>query len=145
MDEQKCYENLTELTIDDIPMDPVIEAPVVAAIAKGAKSVTRFFDKHNRIKPCKMRELDVIEVEIANIKNADDKMFILECLHDELDRVRYALDLSYEGRSEKVGQSIPSLMNYKNKVLKLINECKNTPIPKEQYGLFIKYPKGYEG
>ena len=145
MDEQKCYENLTELTIDDIPMDPVIETPVVAAIAKGAKSVTRFFDKHNRIKPCKMRELDVIEVEIANIKNADDKMFILECLHDELDRVRYALDLSYEGRSEKVGQSIPSLMNYKNKVLKLINECKNTPIPKEQYGLFIKYPKGYEG
>lgn len=145
MDMRKCYENTSEITIDDIQMDPIIESMVTKAIAKSANSVTRFFDKHNRVKPCKIRELDVIEVEIANIKNADDKMFILECLHDELDKVLYALDLLAEGRNEKVTQSKQTLEAYCAKVNKLINECKNTPIPKEQYGLFIKYPKGYEG
>ena len=70
---------------------------------------------------------------------------ILECLHDELDKVLYALDLLNEGRTEKVGQSKQTLITYRDKVMKLITECKNTPIPKEQYGLFIKYPKGYEG
>lgn len=147
MDQRKCYEGMdvSELTIDDIKMDPVIETVAANAIIKGAKSVSRFFDKHNRIKPCKIRDLDVLEVEIANIRNADDKMFILECLHDELDRVLYALELLEDGRNEKVGQSKQTLITYYNKVNKLINECKDTPIPKEQYGLFIKYPKGYEG
>lgn len=145
MDMRKCYENLSEISIDDVEMDPVIETFVTNAIVKSAKSVSRFFDKHNKIKPCKIRELDVIEVEIANIRNADDKMFILECLHDELDKVLYALDLLNEGRTEKVGQSKQTLITYRDKVMKLITECKNTPIPKEQYGLFIKYPKGYEG
>ena len=123
----------------------VTESFVVNGLNKAAANFTRFVDKHNRVKPCKVRDLDVFAVEIANITTVDDKMYLIECLHDELDRVEYALMLLDDGKVDRVTQSKTTLLQYRDNVIKLLNEAKIAKIPEEKYGLFIKYPKGYEG
>ena len=123
----------------------VTESIVMNTLNKAAGNFNRFVDKHNRVKPCKVRDLDIFAVEIANINTVDDKMYVIECLHDELDRVEYALMLIENGHEDRVTQSKNSLMVYRENVLKLIKDAKIAPIPEERYGLFIKYPKGYEG
>ena len=123
----------------------ITESFVINGLNKASANFTRFVDKYNRVKPCKLRDLDVITVEIANINNVDDKMFLIECLHDELDRVEYALMLLDQGRVERVTQSKATLVQYRDNVMKLLSDAKEARIPEEKYGLFIKYPKGYEG
>ncbi len=75
----------------------------------------------------------------------DDKIYLLENLHDELDRANLALTLIEQGRAEKVGQSKQTIEEYKVEVLKLIVKAKAIEIQKEKFGLFVKYPEGYEG
>lgn len=123
----------------------IMESYVVNGLNKAINNFNRFVDKHNRVKPCKVRELDVFEVEIANINTVDDKMYIIESLHDELDRVEYALMLIEQGHVDRVTQSKTTLQQYRDNVVKLLHDAKIAKIPEEKYGLFIKYPKGYEG
>jgi len=123
----------------------VTESLVINGLNKAVTNFNRFVDKHNRVKPCKVRDLDIFAVEIANINTVDDKMYIIECLHDELDRVEYALMLIDDGKVDRVTQSKTSLQQYRENVMKLIAEARVAKIPEEKYGLFIKYPKGYEG
>lgn len=123
----------------------IMESFIINGLTKASNSFTRLLDKHNRVKPCKMRDLDIFEVEIANIHNVDDKMYVLECLHDELEKAEYALMLLAEGHEGRVTQSKSTIIAYRDMVLKLIKDAKMANIPEERYGLFIKYPKGYEG
>ena len=50
-----------------------------------------------------------------------------------------------EGKADKVGQSKQTITEYKIEVIKLIEKAKAIEIQKERFGLFIKYPEGYEG
>ena len=123
----------------------IIESFIINGLTKAANNVTRLLDKYNRVKPCKMRDLDIFEVEIANINTVDDKMYVIECIHDELDKADYALMLLEYGKNDRVTQSRSTIQAYKDSALKLLKQAKEAKIPEERYGLFIKYPKGYEG
>ena len=96
--------------------------------------------KGSKIRPFDNTTCDYVFVVLGN-----DKMYLIECLHDELDRVEYALMLLDDGKADRVTQSKTTLLQYKDNVIKLLNEAKIAKIPEEKYGLFIKYPKGYEG
>lgn len=123
----------------------IMESFIINGLTKATNNFTRLLDKHNRVKPCKMRDLDVFEVEIANINTVDDKMYIIECLNDELEKADYALMLLEYGHPDRVTQSKSTITTFKNAVLKLLHQAKMAELPPERYGLFIKYPKGYEG
>lgn len=123
----------------------IIESFIINSLTKATNNVTRLLDKHNRVKQCKIRDLDIFEVEIANINTVDDKMYVIECLHDEIDKADYALMLLEHGKNDRVTQSKTTIQAYKDVALKLLKQAKEAKIPEERYGLFIKYPKGYEG
>lgn len=123
----------------------IIESFIINSLSKATSNFSRLLDKHNRVKPCKIRDLDIFEVEIANINTVDDKMYVIECLHDEIDKADYALMLLEYGKNDRVTQSRSTIQAYKDNALKLLKQAKEAKIPEERYGLFIKYPKGYEG
>lgn len=106
----------------------------------------RFYDKMNRITPVKMRDLDIFQAELTRVKTVDDKIFLLENLHDELDKVQLALDFLHDKNTAgRVTQSKSTLETYRKEIVKLISSAKEIEIKNEKYGLYIEYPAGYEG
>lgn len=105
----------------------------------------KLVDKFNRAVPVKMRDLDVYQAELSRVKTVDDKIFLLENLHDELDKVTFALELLANGQNGRVTQSKSTLETYKKEIIKLINATKDIEIRSEKFGLFVEYPAGYEG
>jgi hypothetical protein len=70
---------------------------------------------------------------------------VLDLIYDKLDLVNAALDYIEQGKTDKVNQSKSTLTNFKNQLEKLRQTVLNTQVKEKQYGVFIKYPKGYEG
>ena len=123
----------------------VQESFVINGIKKAKDGTIKSIDKIHKLKPLKWRDLDMYEAELSRVESVDDKIFLLENLHDELDRANLALELLANGRADKVGQSKQTVTDYKIEVLKLIEKAKAIEIHKERYGLYVKYPEGYEG
>lgn len=123
----------------------VQESFIINGIRKAKNNTTKYIDKIHKLKPLKWRDLDMYEAELLRVESVDDKIFLLENLHDELDRANLALQLIEQGRMDKVGQSKQTIQEYKIEVIKLIEKAKSIEIHKEKFGLYVKYPEGYEG
>lgn len=132
-DKQELYKQLVQ------------ESYVINGIKKAKDDVRKSIDKIHKLKPLKWRDLDMYQAELSRVHSVDDKIYLLENLHDELDRANLALSLIDQGRMEKVGQSKQTVIEYRIEVLKLIEKAKAIEIQKEKFGLFVKYPEGYEG
>lgn len=123
----------------------VQESFIINSIASAKDCTLMEAYKMHKLKPLKWRDLDIYQAELSRVNTVDDKIFLLENLHDELDRANLALNLLAEGKADKVGQSKQTITEYKIEVIKLIEKAKAIEIQKERFGLFIKYPEGYEG
>ena len=62
-----------------------------------------------------------------------------------MDKVNTALDYIEMGKLDKVKQSKSTLLNMKKQLERLRQEILATRIVDKQYGLYIKYPAGYQG
>lgn len=130
----------------DLYNQVVQEACLINAINRVIKEPSKkFFDKMNRVTPVKMRDLDIFKAEVSRVKTVDDKIFLLENLHDELDKVELALGFINKGQTGRVSQSKQTLESYKKEIIKLIGQTNNVEIKNEKFGLYIEYPAGYEG
>ncbi|WP_304576728.1 M48 family metalloprotease [Romboutsia ilealis] len=132
-DKQELYNQLVQ------------ESYVMNGIKKAKETTQQNIDKMHKLKPLKWRDLDMYQAELSRVYSVDDKIYLLENLHDELDRANLALSLLDQGRIDKVGQSRQTVTEYRIEVLKLIEKAKAIEIQKEKFGLFVKYPEGYEG
>ena len=102
------------------------------------------FDKYGKLKKISQSDIDIIEIEAGRIENEDDKIYVLDLIYDKLDLINAGLQLINEKKQDKVPVSKDKLLNFKSQLEKLRKQVLETPINK-QYGLFIKYPVGYEG
>lgn len=103
-----------------------------------------FFGKDKKIKKISQSDIDIIHVEKDRIENEDDKIYVLDLIYSKLDRIEVALDLIEQKKSDRVGMSKDKLLRFKSELDKLRKDVITLRIDKA-YGVFINYPKGYEG
>lgn len=109
------------------------------------ESVFNLFDKAGKVKKVSQTDIDILSVECENIQNQDDKIYLLDKLYYLMDTVNMALDLIASGEARKVSQSKSTLMDMKSQLSKLRDQILSTKIIEKEYGVFIRYPKGYQG
>lgn len=114
-------------------------------LSKKAKAPDGAIDKRTK-KVVKLdnRELDIYRAELERVKTTDDKIFLLERLYDLLDIAEYAKQMCVE-KPNMVLQSEKTIDTYISRINDLIQEVGSKPIARTKYGLYIKYPTGYEG
>lgn len=104
-----------------------------------------FFDKLGKVKKVSQSDIDILSVDASNIENNDDKIYLLDRLYILLERVNAALDLIEIGKEKKVAQSKSTLLNMRDQLNKIREQILSTKVIDKEYGVFIKYPKGYQG
>jgi hypothetical protein len=103
------------------------------------------FDKNGKVKKINQSDVDILVVEASKIENEDDKIYVLDLVYDKLNTINAALDMIQNGNKDKVIVSKDTLMAFKSQLEKIRLMALETPIRPKQYGVFMKYPKGYEG
>ena len=106
----------------------------------------KYLDDKGWAKPVDTRELDEIRVGIQDIDSVEDKVFLLERLHEQLGRLDNALSMLEDKKlAHKVKQNKSELLKRKDEMELIRQMIFKAPVGKMRYGLFIKYPQGYEG
>ena len=114
-------------------------------LSRKAKAPDGAIDKRTKkVVKLQNRELDIYRAELERVKTTDDKIFLLERLYDLLDIADYAKLMCTENPSMLL-QSEKTIDAYIERVNELIQEVGSKPISRTKYGLYIKYPTGYEG
>ena len=106
----------------------------------------KLLDKLGRCKQITQEEIDILRLEIEKIQSVDDKMYYMEKVYDKLNVVEYALALIGDHDMKgKVRDSKTKLLKQKEQLLQIREAIIAKKISPERFGLFIKYPAGYEG
>ena len=106
----------------------------------------KLLDKLGRCKRVTQEEIDVLRLEVEKIQSVDDKIYYMEKVHDKLNIVEYALTLIGDRDTKgRVRDSKALLKNQLAQLIQIREIIMNKRISPERYGLFIKYPAGYEG
>ena len=103
------------------------------------------FDKYGKVKKITQNDIDILTVEAGRIENEDDKIYVLDLIYDKLEIINTSLQLIAENKKDKVPTPKETLLSFKNQLEKLRKEVLSLTIKEKTYGVFIKYPKGYEG
>jgi hypothetical protein len=106
----------------------------------------KLLDKLGRCKRITQEDIDILRLEVEKINSVDDKMYYMEKVYDKLNIVEYALALIGDRDTKgKVRDSKTVLLKQKEQLLEIRELIINRRISPERYGLFVKYPAGYEG
>lgn len=130
---------LTENTIfsDDskgIPCNAVIES------ARNAK-----FDKYGKLQKVTQHDVDIVAIQIDKIENQNDKIYLLDVIYDYMETLDLADECLKDGRKSAVQMSERQIKDVREELCTLRKRILETKIMEKQYGVFIKYPVGYEG
>lgn len=88
----------------------------------------------------RQRDIDEIQIDIEAMQDYDDKIVILNKIHKRLEQVESAMV-----KFENDKRMMDILTTYQSQLKELLSRLLNTKVVAKQYGVFIKYPKGYEG
>ena len=127
------------------------EAMMMDVIVKEFENVAeqdeqKLLDKLGRCKRITQEDIDILRLEVEKIQSVDDKMYYMEKVYDKLHIVEYALTLIGDRDTKgKVRDSKQVLLKQKEQLLNIRDIILAKRISPERYGLFIKYPAGYEG
>lgn len=106
----------------------------------------QFLDRNGMALKCSKLEVDELRVQVANIDSTEDKIFLLEKVHKNLGIIDNALMLlAQKDKKHKVRQSETELRALRADLEMIRERIFKAPIGPTHYGLFIKYPQGYEG
>ena len=111
---------------------------------KKLKAPMGALDSSGRVKRLSPRDLDIYRAELERVDTVDDKIFLLERLHDLLEVAEYAKYM-LEQEPKRVMQSEQTIDLYINQIHEIIAEVNKRRVTKTKYGLYIKYPADYEG
>lgn len=109
------------------------------------EALVNIFDKVGKIKKVNQTDIDIIAVEIDRISTVDDKIYLLDRVHEKLELIDMAIEYIDLGKGAKVTQSKELLQTFKKRLEELRTEILSMKIVPMDYGVFIKYPKGYKG
>ena len=122
------------------------ECLVKSLKAIATESVNTLFDKNGYLKKVTQLDIDILVVEAGRITTHDDKVYVLNMIYDRLKVINSALDyMENKDTKHVVKQSKASLLDMKKQLEDLRKTVLATRIVEKDYGVFIRYPKGYEG
>ena len=114
--------------------------------AVGESADTKLLDNLGRCKRVTQEEIDVLRLEVQKIESVDDKIYYMEKVYDKLAIVDNALSIIGDREAKGlVRDSKDKLLKQKEQLMSIREMIINKKITPERYGLFIKYPAGYEG
>lgn len=104
------------------------------------------FGDEESCKTVSQKEIDIIRAEAEAISSTDDKVYLIEDLYKLIEPVETALKwLDDPKKAKSVRQSKDELLRLQKSLAETREYIMNFRIPQERYGLYVKYPKGYEG
>ena len=117
-----------------------------------AESFADLFDSMGFMKKVTQRDIDVLRVSAQKIRSADDKLYVLDDLHDYLDIVEGSLAVlnsSDSNKARKVRMSKETLKDFEAQLNSIREAIINKHVGRggnpEPSSVFITYPAGYEG
>jgi primosomal protein N'' len=105
------------------------------------------FELSKEVKNTTQEDLDMIRIKIEDMDSTEDKTFLMEKLYkhiraidEELRRYRDTSPASADERErcEELKQMKADAQDLRRRIL-------DFQLPSDHYGLFVRYPKGYEG
>lgn len=116
----------------------------MTAMLESAKK--KFFDKTGHIKKISQQDIDILEIEAERIETQDDKIYILDVAYGYLEQLELMKEyLKSKDKKTVVPMSEKQIDNMITQLYDLRKRVLDIRIVDKQYGLFIKYPVGYEG
>lgn len=103
------------------------------------------FDKFGKLKKLTQSDIDIIEIEMSRVQTQDDKIYVLDLIYDNLDIINTALEMIAKKQADKVPLSKDTLKRFKDQLDKQRKQLLSMQIKDPSYGIFVRYPKGYEG
>jgi hypothetical protein len=133
--------------LDEIMLESFLTREIDYTHKKAQEEVVKEFTilPLNKVKKIDLSEIDYIAVQIEKMDNYDDKVYLLDLIHYHLEWINMGLDYIEQGKANKVSNTKTDLLQYKKQLEQMRQQIVKTKIPEKQYGLFVKYPKGYEG
>ena len=90
-------------------------------------------------------ELDMIRIKIEDMNSTEDKTFLMEKLYRHINAIEAELKF-YKNSSRNDNQERYNELLHLKEDAQIIRQCiLNFKLPSDHYGLFVRYPKGYEG
>lgn len=93
------------------------------------------------------RDLTLLSIDIDGIESTDDKLYCIQTIYDYIDDVTQETKKRLKGIKDE--KYITSELSKDSRLIvlnKMRDQVINTKIKEpDQYGVFVKYPKGYEG
>lgn len=144
------YREILSENWNDTPVDKYTEEFTFSAICKEHTSIVTeakdmFLDKHGKVKKVTQLDIDVIAVDVDRITTHDEKIYLLDRIYDKLHLIEAGLEYIESGQKDKVYQSKNTLTDLKRQLEDLRAQVLATRIIEKDYGVFVRYPKGYEG
>ena len=109
------------------------------------EAFSNLFNNVGKVKKVSQTDIDIIRVEIDKIETNDDKIYLLDRVYIQLELVNAALDMLKMGKEKKVQQPKSQLLAMEKQLNEMREEILAVKIIDKEYGVFIRYPKGYQG
>lgn len=103
------------------------------------------FDKYGKLQKVTQHDVDIVAIQLEKIENQNDKIYLLDVIFDYVEVLDLAEECMKDGRKSAVQMTERQINDIRSQLDELRKRVLNTKITEKQYGVFIKYPVGYEG
>lgn len=105
------------------------------------------FELSNAPKNTTQEDLDMIHIKIEDMDSTEDKTFLMEKLYKHIRAIDEELHLYHDTTPASIDsrERYEELKQLKADAQDLRRRILDFQLPGDHYGLFIRYPKGYEG
>ena len=142
-----CAAGVTGFKPEDATENPIEEASFANAVIKSNERIT--MEAMALLESVKVtdRDITMLEIDIDNIKTVDDKMWCIQTIYDYIEYIEKEQAKKYKSYK---GAALPKELTRDPRIerlWKLRNKVTDIKISdsSQSYGVFVQYPKGYEG
>ena len=102
-------------------------------------------DKYGRVRKVTQQDVDIVAIQAEKIENQNDKIYILDIIYDYIETLDLMDEYLHNGKKDAVQMNERQIKQLREQLEALRLQVLKFKIVEKQYGVFIKYPVGYEG
>lgn len=111
-----------------------------------AEEESHMFGSSKSDKKVTQEDLDMIRIKMEDIDSTEDKTFLLEKLYQYIRGIDSELkSFDPSSDSSEAEERKAELLRLKEDAQDIRKQIISRQLPSGHYGLFVQYPKGYEG
>lgn len=88
------------------------------------------------------RDLDELRIDVERVEDYDDKMVVMNKIYKRIFQCDEGMKLAVNNNDKEMKNIF---IAYKNDLNNILKDLMNKKIVEKKFGVFVKYPKGYEG